>query len=283
VQNVIGASGDDSYVKLLMHFNGADGADATVDSSSEGATVSRVNTPVLDDAQKKFGATSGLFAAGDQWTVPDSDNWNFGAGDFTIDFWVRFASVGTTNKGLIGQKNEGDSYTPIYIFLQDDNHLGIYTSTSGSSWSHQLTSTATFSADTWYHVAVVVASGTLKAYINGALDITQGSLGTLYNGAGTMKIGNMIHANFAGWIDEIRISKGVARWTADFSSALPSAEYFNSKITLTPASGKQIKKYTTAVDKSLILSELGQYIKLRADSNGDWWPVGLIGSTPAEQ
>jgi hypothetical protein len=210
-------------------MNGADDDTSTVDSSLSAHTLTRVNTPVLDNAQLKFGSTSSYFEAGDQWTAPDSEDWNFGSGDFTIDFWMKSTVSSNIYQGLIGQKNTGDSYTPIYIYINNLHTVGVYASYTGSSWAYTLDGgSTTISPNTWYHVAVVVSSGTLKIYVNGILDQTQAGSGTLYNGTGTMKIGNMIHSNFAGWLDEVRISKGIARWTSNFTP--PVSEYASGTI-----------------------------------------------------
>jgi len=57
-------------------------------------TVTAYGNAQIDTAQSKFGGASGLFdGAGDYLSTPDSEDWNFGSGDFTIDFWVRFNSL----------------------------------------------------------------------------------------------------------------------------------------------------------------------------------------------
>ena len=81
-------SGIDAYTKLCSHFNGADGATDYTDPVAGAATFG--GTAQLDTAQKEFG-TAALLLDGnsDYVTYPDSDDWSFGTGDFTIDFWIR--------------------------------------------------------------------------------------------------------------------------------------------------------------------------------------------------
>ena len=80
----------DSNTKLLLHFNEADGSTSISDSSPSGHSVSNAGNVQTDDAQGMFSTNSSLFdGTGDYWSVADSADWDFGTGDFTIDFWVR--------------------------------------------------------------------------------------------------------------------------------------------------------------------------------------------------
>jgi hypothetical protein len=81
------------------------------------------------------------------------------------------------------------------------------------------------STGTWYHFAIARSGGTVTLYLNGT------SLGTVLdkdfsNSGGQLTIGaddNTGGAALNGWMDEIRISKGIARWTANFTP--PTSPY----------------------------------------------------------
>jgi len=75
---------DDSYTKLLLHMDGADGSTTFTDEA--GHTVTANGNAQIDTAQNVFGGASGLFDGSSGYlTVPDSEDWNFGTGDFTFD------------------------------------------------------------------------------------------------------------------------------------------------------------------------------------------------------
>jgi hypothetical protein len=76
---------DDIYTKSLLHFEGDDGSGSFIDESKKPWYPYVVQ---IDDAQKKFGNTSGIFAAGVIKT-PNHTDWYLGSTDFTIDFWVK--------------------------------------------------------------------------------------------------------------------------------------------------------------------------------------------------
>ena len=79
---------DDSYTKLLIHCDGADASTTFTDES--GKTITTVGNAQVDTAYKVFGTGSLLLdGTGDALTLDDSEDWNFGSGDFTVDFRVK--------------------------------------------------------------------------------------------------------------------------------------------------------------------------------------------------
>jgi hypothetical protein len=88
--------------------------------------------------------------------------------------------------------------------------------------------TATMSTGTWYHIQVVRSGSTPYLFVDGtsvAVSVTTG-FGNLSDISGVLSIGRLDASNGAyvnGWVDEVRISKGIARNTGDFT--IPTAEY----------------------------------------------------------
>lgn len=75
-------------VVALLHMNGSDAS--TTFTDQRGHTFTAAGNAQIDTAQSKFGGASGLFdASGDYISTPDSDEWSFGSGDFTIECWYR--------------------------------------------------------------------------------------------------------------------------------------------------------------------------------------------------
>ena len=89
------------------------------------------------------------------------------------------------------------------------------------------TSTATIANDVWTHVAVVRSGSTITQYINGTADGTLTSAVNIVS-HGALQVGRAVLTSsttqmWQGYIDELRVSKGVARWTADFTP--PTSAY----------------------------------------------------------
>ena len=203
--------GKDQYTKLLLHCDGTDASTTFTDSELEPIkTVTANGNAQLDTAQKKFGTASGLFdGTGDYLSIPDHADWDFGTGDFTIDFWVRYSSVTTlylSRRIKGGSGNWNDFYyngTNIIIYIND---------------SAVITTAWTPSANTWYHVEYGRSGTNVRVFIDG---VQQGSTGTSSaNIVGTDEFNfgwDAAAGSLNGWLYEIRISKGIARHTANFT------------------------------------------------------------------
>jgi len=219
------AGGIDQYTKLMLHCNGTDGSTTFTDSSDSGHTMTANGDAQIDTAQSVFGGASGLFDGNDYVSTPDSDDFYFD-GDFTIDFRIRWnSSVGET--GIIGQSAGGGPQPKwaIYGFvgaLSMGSSLGIHLSTGSDiifdTWSP--------SADTWYHVEIDRSGNNFYLFINGIQQgSTKNSSIAFPNVSAGLRVGmdGEGYKAFNGWLDEFRISKGVARHTSNFTS--PTEEY----------------------------------------------------------
>jgi hypothetical protein len=145
-------------------------------------------------------------------TSQPNQNAVFGTGDFTVEFWVNFNSrfqnqtiMGTsfTNGWVIWQMFNATSLT----FWMDSAGVGI--STNGS-----------LASNTWYHIAVTRASGTLRIFVDGVLSNSTSNTTNLSSTV-ALEIGNQVNlgagGTLNGYLDDIRITKGYARYTANFT------------------------------------------------------------------
>ncbi len=207
-----GIGGIDQYVTAMNHFDGANGATTSPDSSFAPPTWNFATAAALSTAQSKFGGSSVALngASGNYVNTVNGTPAAFGTGDYTVDCWVRVANAITA--AVIWDTRQGVANNPV-----------LYTNTSGKilvniNGALAITSVSSITANSWYHIAVTRASGTLRLFINGALEgsVADSSnvtaptailLGADLNGA----------SNLGGYIDEFRISKGVARWVSAFA------------------------------------------------------------------
>src|SRR3990167_6073971 len=218
---------NDSFTKALLHMNGADASTTFTDES--GKTWTANGNAQIDIAQFKFGVASGLFdGTGDYISTPDHDDWQLDGGsnanEWTIDFWIRFN--GDPGTGTVGFVQHYAADNAHWVISLENNNLRFRVDSSGTivdiqnAWNP--------ATATWYHVAVVKQGATgYKMFIDGTqIGTTQTDTSTIPNFAGTLWIGQYTDGGTVylnGWIDEVRISKGVARWTANFTP--PASEY----------------------------------------------------------
>ncbi len=218
-QNLFAACSDGGV--LLLHGNGADGSTTITDSSDAPHTVTVGGDAQIDTAESKFGGSSFLFdGTGDYLTSADSADWDLGSGDYTVDFWVRYAA--TSGERILLDRNVTADITirtdaGVNFEVWQESSLRIQTSTSFPT------------TGTWFHFAIVRSSGTVTYYKDGTSIATSGSSTQDIQGTAAIFIGARSDATgyFSGWIDEFRIIKGTAVWTGNFTP--PTSEYCASR------------------------------------------------------
>jgi len=194
--------------------------EAYTDSSASAHTVTAVDT---FGTVSTFGIASYYFNAdGDTITVADNADFNFGANPFTIDGWFYFDGV-DTSKGLFAQYDAAGNQKSILLeWIVGSTELRVYWSTDGTA---NTVDTFSFTpvVDTWYHIAVVRTGNELKVFVNGTqVGITEAMAGTLHDSTDDFTIGYVNDGAAeryltTGKVDEFRITKGLARWTSDFT------------------------------------------------------------------
>ena len=214
-----------SSVVALLHCNGTD--TSTTFTDVKGKTWTAVGNAQIDTAQSKFDGASGLFdGTGDYLTTPDHADFNF-TGDFTVEMWVRLA-VNTATYELFGH---GDSTDGAHLFLEFDGaSRGLWFQVrAGASPVVDVTQgVATgWSVDTWYHVAVTRATNDWYVFRDGTQLATSNDASGYGDYSTTVQLGAFNGGNvFNGWIDDVRITKGVARYTGNFTA--PTAAFPDS-------------------------------------------------------
>ena len=219
----------DSQTVLLLSCDGTDGSTVFTDSSLSVKTISVVGNAQIDTAQSKFGGASGLFdGTGDCLTTPDHNDWNFGSGNFTVDTWVRIAGISASTQAAFAAHYDisGDQRSWI-VGLNDTagtRKLLFTLSTDGPAvtTTEYMSNAITFDVGNWYHIAVVRDGNTVRFFLDGVAIGTGDLTGkTLFNSTALLTIGAISAAAptlvLNGWLDELRVSNGIARWTANFT------------------------------------------------------------------
>jgi hypothetical protein len=198
-----------SGTELLCNFTNAGIFDNTGKNNLE-----TVGNAQIDTTTKKYGTGSMEFdGTGDWLLLANNVNQQLGTGNFTIEFWVYLATGDTgSNRGLVAK---GTSTTGFLVSLNTTQKVVFTFATS------TITSSGAITLDAWNHIAVVregTGSNQTKIYIAGTNDGT-GTVSTDFNQTSVMYVGaNRTGGDpMKGFIDDLRITKGVARYTANFS------------------------------------------------------------------
>lgn len=222
-----------AYDKLLLHMNGTSGSTTFTDSATS-KTVSSNGSAQITTAQYKFGGASGYFNGTSSYLYcADDADWNFWNNDFTLDFWANFSSLpvnGGSSFNLLSQMESPG--TGAYWAMDITNSSGIYKLGFYNAVTLPYTLyTVSITTGTWYHFAVSRSNNTLYLFLNGTLLGSHSVTATTLDISAPMTIGCMILSGtaqrfFNGYLDELRISKGIARWTSNFTP--PTSEYATS-------------------------------------------------------
>tara|TARA_Y100000034_G_scaffold107333_1_gene136773 strand:- start:36 stop:884 length:849 start_codon:yes stop_codon:yes gene_type:complete len=186
---------------------------------------------------------------GDFLDVNDSTNWFFNAARFTADFWIRMNSIALDFQWM-GQGTDSSNLWFLRWDAVDGAEVQHTDESVYSKWNQG--ATTGWSADVWYHVALIRGwGGNVDDWAitrDGVAVATTTSAAAIGNLTSALKVG--AHPTGGGAtanarMDEIRISKGTAEWTADFSGSLPTEEYANSTYELTIHCNETIVSGTT--------------------------------------
>jgi hypothetical protein len=199
---------------LLLNYTNAGIYDATSKNDLETVGNAQIST-----TQSKFGGSSiYLDGNGDRLIEPASPNLALGSGDFTIECWLRRSSLSSAQAAILQMSSGADSYSLLFGYTSSPN-LVIYISSNGASWDIASGQTlGTVQNDTWVHYALTRYGSTFKAFQNGVQQSTWTSSSSIYQATNQVSIGYAQATHqLAGYINDLRITKGIARYTSNFT------------------------------------------------------------------
>lgn len=217
---------------LLLHFDGANNADTTTDSSGNNRTVTLFGSAKISTAQSKFGGSSGYFDASASCyaSVATGSHFDFGSGDFAVEFWYRPTDP-VDNAAILSFGWTSSNKSPLLIYSGSGPVVTVYSSSDSSTWN--VASGETLIANptngTWYHIAVSRYGGNLRLYADGVLATTVPVSGSLMNCESVLAICGRSDGTYTtgAYIDELRITKGNARGYTGSSYTLDTEAFPN--------------------------------------------------------
>lgn len=214
-------------VVLLAGFDGEDAATDQGDESDSGHTPTYGGNAQVDTAQSVFSRASLLMdGTGDFVSFPDSADWQFGSGAFTIEGWFRWNSDPSAFQLLMGQFLAAGNQRSFALYRNGGSDLlELRLSTDGSAVEVEISETFDPTLDTWYHIAVDFDGTDYRLYLDGQVLGSSTNSHTLHNSTAAFSIGCQTDGTnpFDGWADEVRVTKGAARYAGAFP--VPSAPF----------------------------------------------------------
>ena len=221
-------------VTLLLHGNGADGYGVFTDSSPDARVITR-NGAYISTARSKFGGASMFFdGLNDYIQTTHDDEFSWASTDFTLEYF--FFNIAQSNMTHFAHASPTTEAVYWSFGTNMDGRMQLYYWTGAT---HSGIGSDVMALGQWHHAALTVSGDTIRIFANGLLQATAtrvtpatpvagypiiiGSRNVSYPGSTPTYVGVKSHY---GHIDEVRVTKGVARYVANFTP--PTAPFPNS-------------------------------------------------------
>ena len=204
---------DFSNVVLLLDFAGTDGDTNFTDLSNSAHVETFINTIEIDDDIQFLGVNTLLTVGGGVVTIPDSADWDFGTGDFTVEFGGRTATDWTGQRAFISVYDAPDGWwvrsnAGALEFGEGDTVL--------KSETHSMATDGTV-----HHIAVSRIGTNLRMFIDGVelgsatTDSTDLTGSTVVLSLGVLT--GLTTQRLLGSIGALRVTNGIGRYSAGFT------------------------------------------------------------------
>jgi hypothetical protein len=193
----------------------ATNASGGITSISSSKPITLNGNPVISTAQAQFGGSSMLLnptvGAVDYISIASTSEFRFSTGDFSVDFWIYRNRTGTTEH--LYEMRTGTTQIAPLIYITSGDKINYFV-----NGSDRISGITTATASTWHHIALSREGTTTRLFVNGTLEGTYNDtndypekpviVGARFDGL----------FGFYGYVDELRVSKGLARFTSAFNS-----------------------------------------------------------------
>lgn len=200
---------DPYFANVILYLKGDGDNNSTtiIDSSSYNKVLTPGSTSVIKTDQSKYGGSSLLFNGNLNSTIAVSNSESTGTGDFTFEAWIYMLAT-EADGGLFNLNGESNNQC---LAIISGKLISYFISTS-----YYPQSPNTLPLNTWIHVALTRESGRLKLWENGVFaaqsSLSASTLSYTIESVGVTDFRN----TFNGYADSMRITAGVARYTANF-------------------------------------------------------------------
>ena len=186
-----------------------------ITSITSSKSISKSGSPVISTAESQFGQSSMLLnptdGTADYVSIGSTTEFAFETEDFTTDFWIYRLRTGVT-EFLYDMRTATTQIAPT-IYVSSSNFINYFV-----NGADRITGITTVNANSWHHIAVSRQGINTRLFVNGTLQGTYTDsnnyperpvvVGARYDGV----------FGFYGYVDELRVSKKIARFTSTFNT-----------------------------------------------------------------
>lgn len=229
---VSSAGAGDPYQVLLLSAENGNGSTVFTDGSQKAHAFVSGGSAHIDTSKAALGSGSIFLNGASYITTPSSVDFNYGTAPFTIDLWFNVATFppASSQGSLLVQAGSNAADTGLGgAGLELFGNQLYFVGTIGTQTYHPFYNNAphsqALSTGTWYHAAAVRTGNTVILFLNGVIQGSISVSGAANASSGGLSIGR--YGDFAGdyfngWVDQVDIAKGIARWTSTFTPTGPA-------------------------------------------------------------
>ena len=249
------------YTSLLLHMDGSNASTAFVDSGPNALTVTASGDAKVSTGSPYFGTGAAIFdGSGDFLSVPSGTSVNFGTGDFTVEMWARYSSLGFSNNALVS--SIGPTVGGLYFAIKSNLTFLVARAFVANDL---ITAAVTWPANTWAHIALSRSGSTMRVFKDGVLvsSVTNTqSYSLALSGNNDFAVGATQSTSgvrsqtdfFNGQIDDLRITK-YARYTSAFAPPAQAFPNIYNPYASLPVSGAAL--WLAGDDSSTLYTDAG--------------------------
>ena len=205
-----------SGTSLLLNYTNGAIFDNAMMNNLETVGNAQISTSVV-----KYGTGSLKFdGTGDYLKLPYTPNLNF-TGNFTVECWVNLTSKVTNFPTIINNYSSFTSNGGFAIFASHNSGTSGKYNVAFNGVFPAINSTTSIAYGTWQHIALVRSGSTLTLYVDGVANGTSTQTANVVGTANNWWVGtagdDLANGYLNGYIDDLRITKGFARYTANFT------------------------------------------------------------------
>jgi hypothetical protein len=211
-------------VALQLPFNGANGSTTFVDQGPLAVSVTAFGA-TISTAQSRSGGASAIFGTNQYLRTADGP-FDFSENqDFTIEMWI-YPTTQTASYRTVFSNYESFNSSALALWagvsgVDTTKWIFLY----AGEFPPSLRSTTSIASNSWTHLAIVRASNVITLFVNGVAESTRSVSSASVGTGGFSYIGaagdSPASTNFNGHIDDLRVTKDVARYTSNFTPSSP--------------------------------------------------------------
>jgi hypothetical protein len=220
------------FTPLHMHFNGTNGSQIFIDSSTYDHNIIYGGEPFISTEHGVFGGPDddpynppSLYLDGSSYIQSNqvTDEYQFGSKDFTIEFWVyptSGPSSGYTPILCIGAGGNSGQEIRIAQNMESSGNVGFIIPNGSNNGDIGVYGQNPLELNLWSHLALVREGNAIKLYVNGFVACSTTNAGFNFTNSGPLQLGYGFYSQdgyFNGYIDELRIVNGKAVYTSEFN------------------------------------------------------------------